>query len=103
MRTLGYQILRTSSQIFYRRYLWQFSILFSTFYAVAAVVDAAQLGALETNHIIVGEELPAAPAAREPRIDVAAVGEARVLYRRYTSATSLHWFPYYEDELLTQL
>jgi hypothetical protein len=52
-------------------------MLFTTFYAVVAV-DAAQLGALEAEHIV-GEAFSAA-AAREPRIDMAAVGEARVLY-----------------------
>jgi hypothetical protein len=62
----------------YHRYLWRFSTLFTTFYAVAALVDA---GALEAEHIIVGEEFSAAAAARGPlaqlaHTDVAAVSGA---------------------------
>lgn len=64
-------------RICYHRYLWRFSTLFTTFYAVAALVDA---GALEAEHIIVGEVFSAAaargPLAQLAHTNVAAVGGA---------------------------
>ena len=51
-------------RICYRRYLWRFSTLFSTFYAVAALVGGAD--ALEAGLIIVGEDFSAAAGVGGP-------------------------------------
>jgi hypothetical protein len=71
-------------RICHHRYLWRSSTLFTTSYAVAALVDA--LGAPEAEHIIVGEDFSAAAGARgalaqllaQPlaHTNVAAVGRA---------------------------
>jgi hypothetical protein len=77
-------------RICYHRYLWRFSTLFTTFYAVAALVDAVR--ALEAEHIIVGEDFSAA-AARGPlaHTNMPAVGGAlAIICTEDISGASLH-------------